>query len=71
MRPRLDDNTLDHYSVVVGDSVTMECQVTVSDPPPTYTWAKDGIRLSGDEENIDITSNGRLTLTSAEVSDAG
>jgi len=71
VRPRLGENTPEHYSVIVGNSITMECHVTVSDPPPNYTWAKDGQRITGNEEGTDVTSDGRITLSSAQVSDAG
>ena len=70
VRPRFGDSP-DRYTVIVGESVTMECQVVLSDPPPTYTWAKDGSRMSGNEEGIDVTSDGRLTISASKVTDAG
>ena len=45
--------------------------MTVSDPPPTYTWSREGVRVTGNEEGVDVTSDGRITLSSAKVSDAG
>ena len=71
VRPRVGDDSPDRYTVVVGNSVTLECHVTVSDPPPSYTWAKDGEQLTGNEAGVVIRTNGRLTIPSAAVSDAG
>ncbi|CAK8691082.1 unnamed protein product [Clavelina lepadiformis] len=71
LRPRVGDDSPDRYTVVVGNSVTLECHVTVSDPPPSYTWAKDGEQLTGNEAGVVIRTNGRLTIPSAAVSDAG
>jgi len=64
-------DTSERYSVVIGRSKTLECQVVRSDPPPTYTWSKNGEPLTGDETGLAITAHGNLTIYSAALSDEG
>ena len=71
MRPKFGDDVTDRYDVIVGNAIVMECHVIVGDPPPIYTWVKKGQQLSGNEEGIDLTPDGRLRLEAALVTDSG
>ncbi|XP_034035488.1 hemicentin-1 [Thalassophryne amazonica] len=71
--PRIRDSGGDSpvvESVLVGRSVTLECESNAV-PPPTITWYKNG-RVVMESENLQILAEGQmLQIKASEVSDTG
>ncbi|XP_067306039.1 immunoglobulin superfamily member 10 [Pseudorasbora parva] len=72
---RRDNQTRTEHSVLSGGVTELNCQ-TFGDPKPTVEWIlPDGSKLNApynsEDKRIVITSEGRLTLKSVEISDTG
>ncbi|XP_039268950.2 hemicentin-1-like [Styela clava] len=70
-KPRTRDGSLDLYTVVQGDSITLDCPVTKSNPPPTFSWSFEGIDITHRTGQYEISDDGKLRIFSAQVSDDG
>ncbi|GAA6099393.1 hemicentin-1 isoform X2 [Tachysurus ichikawai] len=57
-------------SVMVGEDVTLPCEVT-SVPPPIITWAKDKQLISPYSPRHTQLPSGSMTITEARVTDSG
>jgi hypothetical protein len=55
--------------IIRGDQIVLECRVTLGVPEPKVLWFKDGRQL-GSDRFMQI-QGGRLTIRSADESDAG
>ncbi|XP_012942941.1 hemicentin-1 [Aplysia californica] len=70
--PRLirenDRDRQTNFSVVQGGSVSLPCDVT-ADPPPTFTWFKDGSPISLTDIRYYIRNDGALEIFSADIQD--
>ena len=58
-----------HTSVVRGDIIVLDC-LAVGYPPPTYSWYKDGGRLSPAHDRFNIAANGSLIIHNAQLDDS-
>ncbi|XP_033761247.1 hemicentin-1-like [Pecten maximus] len=69
---RIDDETdvLDRFSVIEGDSIFLPCNVD-GDPPPSFTWLKDGSEILLTDPSYYITEDGTLEIFGAEASSRG
>ena len=72
VRPLLDmTRARNEFTVLVGQSVTLDCAMAPARPAPNFVWEKDGQRLSGNEEGILIKPGGLLTISLASLEHTG
>ena len=58
-----------YTTVVRGDLIVLNC-LAIGYPPPTYSWYKDGGRLSPAHDRFNIALNGSLVIENAQLDDS-
>ena len=70
IRPELDDDDLiredDH---LVGEDISLPCQVVAGKPAPTVLWYKDNHSI--DLERVTVDKDNMIKITNAETKDSG
>ena len=67
-KPQITHRPL-YTTVVRGDIIVLNC-LAVGYPPPTYSWYKDGGRLSPAHDRFNIALNGSLVIENAQLDDS-
>ena len=58
-----------NFTVVQGRGVVLPCRVEEGDPPPTFTWFKDGGPVSPVDVRYFVRQDGSLEIFSADRQD--
>ena len=67
-KPQITHRPL-YTTVVRGDLIVLDC-LAVGYPPPTYSWYKDGGRLSPAHDRFNLALNGSLVIENAQLDDS-
>ena len=67
-KPQITHRPL-YTTVVRGDLIVLNC-LAIGYPPPTYSWYKDGGRLSPAHDRFNIALNGSLVIENAQLDDS-
>lgn len=59
-------------NILLGEAVSLICQVEEGTPFPRISWLKDGRRLSGNSLDVTIDNRGqRLSISQAQLANTG